>query len=131
MRLDTHEKNLNDAIRNQEINQLNNPNIVTEIKDNETQPIQFPSVRPHLLNPETENFIIGSRIISRKKNKTTFLVVWLSMLIQVQPLIKWQENCTHTKANIYGRFLSRMEKNSLMKQRSINVKNHFEQQTVR
>ena len=60
MRLDTHEKKLNDMIRNRETNQVNNPNNVTEIK-----PIQIRSFRPHLLNPETENLIIGSSIISR------------------------------------------------------------------
>ena len=61
MRLDTHEKKLNDILRNQETNQVNNPNNVTEIKDNQQQPIQIRSFRPHLLNPETENLIIGSR----------------------------------------------------------------------
>ena len=65
MRLDTHEKKLNDILRNQETNQVNNPNNVTEIKDNQTQPIQIRSFRPHLLNPETENLIIGSCIINR------------------------------------------------------------------
>ena len=35
MRLDTHEKKLNDVLRNQETNQVNNPNNVTEIKDNQ------------------------------------------------------------------------------------------------
>ena len=38
MRLDTHEKKLNDILRNQEINQVNNRNNVREIKDNQTEP---------------------------------------------------------------------------------------------
>ena len=65
MRLDTHEEKLNDILRNQETKQVNNPNNATEIKDNQQQPIQIRSFRPHLLNPETENLIIGSSIISR------------------------------------------------------------------
>ena len=36
MRLDTHEKKLNDILCNQETNQVNNPNNMTEIKDNQT-----------------------------------------------------------------------------------------------
>ena len=65
MRVDTHEKKMNDILRNQETIQVNNPNNVTEIKGNQKQPIQFGSFRPLLLNPETENFIIGSSIFSR------------------------------------------------------------------
>ena len=59
MRLDTHEKKLKDILRYQETNQVNKPNNVTEIKDNRKQPKQIRSFRPHLLNPETENLIIG------------------------------------------------------------------------
>ena len=65
MRLDTHEEKLNDILCNQETNQVNNPNNVTEVKDNQTQPIQIRSFRPHLLNPETEHFFIGLSIISK------------------------------------------------------------------
>ena len=43
MRLDTHEKKMNDILRNQETNQVNNPNNVNEIKDNQTQSIQIRS----------------------------------------------------------------------------------------
>ena len=68
MRLDTHEKKLED-ICNQKTNQVNIPNNVTEIKDNQRQPIQIRSFRPHLLNPETGNLFIGSSIISRTNQK--------------------------------------------------------------
>ena len=47
---------------------MNNPNNVTEIKDNQTQPIQIRSFQPHLLNPETENLIIGSSISRINQN---------------------------------------------------------------
>ena len=40
MRIDTHEKKLIDILRSQETNQVNNPNNVREIKDNQTQLIQ-------------------------------------------------------------------------------------------
>ena len=36
MRLDTHEKKMNDLLRNQETNQVNNINNVTEIKESNT-----------------------------------------------------------------------------------------------
>ena len=58
MRLDTKAKKMNDILRNQETNQVNNPNNVTEIKDNQTKPIQSRSFRPHLPNPETKNLTI-------------------------------------------------------------------------
>ena len=43
MRLDTHENKLNDILRNQETNQVNNPNNATEIKNNQQQPKQIRS----------------------------------------------------------------------------------------
>ena len=53
MRLNTHEKKLSDILRNQKINQVKNTNEVTEMKDNQTQPLQIRPFRHHLLNPET------------------------------------------------------------------------------
>ena len=73
MRLQTHEKKINDILRNQETNQVNNPNNVTEIKDNQTQPKRIRSLRPHLLNPETENFFLH-RASSVEKIKSTFKI---------------------------------------------------------
>ena len=129
MRLDTHEKKLNDILRNQETNQVNNPNNVTEIKDNQQQPIQIRSFRPHLLNPETENLIIGSSIISRINQND---------LPRDVAIHAYPGSTTEEKAGILDSYENKQLRtitlqdgtNSLLKQRSINVKNHFEKQKL-
>ena len=126
MRLDTHEKKLNDILRNQETNQVNNPNNVTEIKQ---QPIQIRSFRPHLLNPETENLIIGSSIISRINQND---------LPRDVAIHAYPRSTTEEKAGILDSYENKQLRtitlqdgtNSLLKQRSINVKNHFEKQKL-
>ena len=126
MRLDTHEKKLNDILRNQETNQVNNPNNVTEIKQ---QPIQIRSFRPHLLNPETENLIIGSSIISRINQND---------LPRDVAIHAYPGSTTEEKAGILDSYENKQLRtitlqdgtNSLLKQRSINVKNHFEKQKL-
>ena len=62
MRLNTHEKKLNDLLRNQKINQVKNTNKVTEMKDNQTQPKQYCPFRDHLPNPETFLFDRASSV---------------------------------------------------------------------
>ena len=52
MRLDTHEKKLNDILRNQETNQMNNPNNVTEIKHNLYKLVHF-DITFWIQNPKT------------------------------------------------------------------------------
>ena len=127
MRLDTHEKKLNDILRNEETNQVNNPNNVTEIKDNQTQSIQNRSFRPHLLNPESEIFIFGSSIISRINQKD---------LLRDVAIHAYSGSTTDEKAGILDLYENKQLRtitlqdgtNSLPKQRSINVKTHFEKQ---
>ena len=129
MRLDTHEKKLNDILRNQETNQVNNPNNVTEIKDNQQQPIQIRSFRPHLLNPETENLITGSSIISRINQND---------LPRDVAIHAYPGSTTEEKAGILDSYENKQLRtitlqdgtNSLLKQRSINVKSHFEKQKL-
>ena len=129
MRLDTHEKKLNDILRNQETNQVNNPNNVTEIKDNQTQPIQIRSFRPHLLNPETENLIIESSITSRINQND---------LLSDVAIHAYPGSTTDEKAGILDSNENKQLRtitlqdgtNSMLKQRSINVKNHFEKQKL-
>ena len=116
---------LNDILRNQETIQVNNPNNVTEIKDNQTQPIQIRSFRPHLLNPETENLIIGSSIISRINQND---------LPRDVAIHAYPGSTTDEKAGILDSNENKQLRtitlqdgtNSLLKQRSVNVKNHFE-----
>ena len=120
MRLDTHEKKLNDILRNQEINQVNNPNNVTKIKVIQAQPIQNRSFRPHLLNPGTENLIIGTSILSRI-NQNDF------------PIHAYPVSTTDEKAGTLDLNENKQLRpitlqdgtNSLLKQRSIKMKNHF------
>ena len=129
MRLDTHEKKLNDILRNQETNQVNNPNNVTEIKDNQTQPIQIRSFRPHLLNPENENLNIGSSIISRINQND---------LPRDVAIHAYPGSTTDEKAGILDSYKNKQLRTitlqdgtyTLLKQRSINVKNHFEKQKL-
>ena len=125
MRLDTHQKKLNDILRNQETNQVNNPNNVTEFKDNQQQPIQIRSFRPHLLNPETENLIFGSSIISRINQND---------LPRDVAILAYPGSTTEEKAGILDYNKNKQLRtitlqdgtNSLLKQSSIIVKNHFE-----
>ena len=129
MRLDTHEKKLIDILRNEETNQVNNPNNVTEIKDNQTQLIQIRSFQPHLLNPETGNLIIGSSIISRINQND---------LPRDVAIHAYPGSTTDEKAGKLDSYESKQLRtitlqdgtNSLLKQRSINVKNHFEKQKL-
>ena len=127
MRLDTHEKKLNDILRNQETNQVINHNYVTEIKDNQTQPIQIRSFRPHWLNPETENHIIGSSVISRINQND---------IPRDVAIHAYSGTTTDEKPGVLDSYENKQLRritlqdgtNSLIKQRSINVKNHFEKQ---
>ena len=123
MRLDTDKKKLNDTYIMQSRNQpLNNPNNVTEIKDNQTQPIQNRSSRRHLLNPEIENLIIGSNIISRINQND---------LPRVVAIHAYPGSTTDEKAEILDSYENKQLRtitlqhgtSSLLKQRSINVKN--------
>ena len=108
---------------------LRNPNNVTEIKDNQQQPIQIRSFRPHLLNPETENLIIGSSIISRIDQND---------LPRDVAIHAYPGSTTEEKAEILDSYENKQLRtitlqdgtNSLLKQRSINVKNHFEKQKL-
>ena len=129
MRLDTHEKKLNDLLRNQETNQVNKPNNVNESKDNQTQSKQIRSCRPHLLNPETEIFIIGSSIISQINQND---------LPRDVAIHAYPGSTTDEKAGILESYKNKQLRTitlqdgikSLLKQRSINVKNHFEKQKL-
>ena len=127
MRLETHEKNMNGILGNQETNKVTISNNVKEIEDNHKQPIQIRSFRPHLLNPEIENLIIGSSIISRKNQNDLFRDV----AIHAYP-----GSTTDEKAGILDSYENKQLRtitlqdgtNSLLKQRRIKLEIHFEKQ---
>ena len=110
-RLDTNDKKLNDKLRYQKTNKVDDSNNVTEIRDNQTQPIQFRSLQPYLLNPETENFFIGSIIISQINHydlpRDVAILAYPGSMTDEK--MKRQEYLTHTKTNNCERLLSRME----------------------
>ena len=120
---------MKDILRNQETNQENNPNNVTEIKDNQTQPIQIRSLRPHLLNPETENLFIGSSIMRRESQND---------LPRDVAINAYPGSTTDGKAGVLDSYGNKQPRtitlqdgtNSLLKRRSINMKNHFKKQKL-
>ena len=118
-------KKLNDILRNQETNKVYNSNNVKEIGNNHTQSIQIRSFRPHLLNPETENLIIGSSIISRKSQNDFSRDV----AIHAYP-----GSTTDEKAGILDSYENKQPRtitlqdgtNRLLKQRRNKLEIHFE-----